>query len=243
MKRLISIFAALIFISMQAHAWTSEGFIIDFNEKWLIDDAYNRAMSQAKKDMQRGGSSAKDSGPSVKTDPLWTGAQRVINGRFFAGGDDVLDDMVNRFPRDQRTQARQALTQIIGAFNDSVEKLYGVPKENVATGMVALLAGGYAAYYNKPFPEKYVKPTYEQLGAYLRSKPELFKGDADEKLRSYQKGVGIGMMLQMLQQQVQKSGKPSDVAELKDAGARVYRAVLNTEPERVEFTSSGIKFR
>ena len=50
-------------------------------------------------------------------------------------------------------------------------------------------------------------------------------------------------MLQMLQQEVQKSSKPSDVAELKDAGARVYRAVLNTEPERVEFTSSGIKFR
>lgn len=243
MKRFFSIFVALIFVSMQAHAWTSEGFIIDFNEKWLIDDAYNRAMSHAKKQLERGGSSANDSGPSVKTDPLWTGAQRVINGRFFAGGDDVLDDLVDRFPRAQRAQARTMLTQIIGSFNDSVEKLYDVPKENVATGMVALLAGGYAAYYNKPFPEKYVKPTYEQLGAYLRSKPELFESKADEKLRSYQKGVGVGMMLQILQQEVQKSGKPSDVAELKDAGARIYRAVLNTEPERVEFTSSGIKFR
>ena len=47
----------------------------------------------------------------------------------------------------------------------------------------------------------------------------------------------------MLQQQVQKSGKPGAVAELKEAGAKVYRAVLNTEPDRVEFTTSGIKFR
>ncbi|MFD1711540.1 hypothetical protein FVQ98_18790 [Ottowia sp. GY511] len=241
MKVVSAFFLALSLAASQAHAWTSEGFTIDFNEQWLRQDAYNRAMTQAKKDMKPGTSTAKSSGRSVKTDILWTGAQRVVNGRFI--DEQAIDEMAQRFPPEQRKQARQALTQIVGSFNDNVEKLYGVPKENVATGVVALLAGGYAAYYNKPFPDKYVKPTVEQVAAYLRSKPELFEGKTTEKRNSYQKGVGVGMLLQMLQQEVQKSGKASDAAELKQVGARVYRAVLSVEPDNVEFTSTGIKFR
>ena len=238
MRRLLFLFAALMLISAQANAF----FIIDFNEKWLREDAYNRAMSQAKKDMQRGGSSAaKSSAKGGKTDPLWTGPQMLIQGSFF--DDEGIDDVVERFPYEQRKDMRKALTQIIASFNDSVEKLYGVPKENVATGMVALLAGGYAAYYNKPFPDKYVKSTVEQVGTYLRSKPELFEGKTTEKRRNYQKSVGVGMLLQLLQQEVQKSAKASDAAQLKQAGAQVIRAVLNVEPDQVEFTSSGLKFR
>ena len=244
MKILSAILLAFLFTSGPAHALVWTGFTIDYNEQWLREDQYNRVMEQAKQAMKPSEpSSKKSSEPNFKTDPLMTGAVRVIDGRLFLNRDRMLDDLVNRFPPEQRKEARDVLTQTIGAFNDNVEKLYGVPQENVATGVVALLAGGYAAYYNKPFPEKYIKPTYEQVGAYLRSNPALFEGKTDEKLRSYLRSVGLGMLLQMLQQQVQKSGKPGAVAELKKAGAKVYRAVLNTEPDRVEFTTSGIKFR
>ena len=51
------------------------------------------------------------------------------------------------------------------------------------------------------------------------------------------------MLLQILQQQAAKTNKPDELADLKRAGAQIFREVLSTEPERVEFTSSGIKFR
>ena len=51
------------------------------------------------------------------------------------------------------------------------------------------------------------------------------------------------MLLQILQQQAAKTNKPDELADLKRSGAQIFREVLSTEPERVEFTSSGIKFR
>ena len=47
MKHLLAWLTALMLISPSAHA-----FVIDFNEKWLIDDAYNRAMENAKENMR-----------------------------------------------------------------------------------------------------------------------------------------------------------------------------------------------
>ncbi|MBP7452554.1 MAG: hypothetical protein KA914_07170 [Ottowia sp.] len=236
MKHLLAWLTALMLISPSAHA-----FVIDFNEKWLIDDAYNRAMENAKENMRPSKGRRSGGDPNFKTDVLYTGPQTMA-------GDELLNDrtvwrLAGHFPQPQRKQAAAMFTQIISSFNGSVEKLYGVPKENVATGMVALLAGGYAAYYNKPFPERFVKPTVEQVGDFLRKKPELFDGKTESKVASYQTGVGVGMLLQMLQQEAAQKGSADDVAKLKQAGASVFRAVLGVAPEDVDFTAAGLKFR
>ena len=43
MRLLLTALIALLLISTKAHAF----FTIDYNEQWLRNDAYNRAMSQA----------------------------------------------------------------------------------------------------------------------------------------------------------------------------------------------------
>ncbi len=70
-----------------------------------------------------------------------------------------------------------------------------MPPENLATGVGALLAGGWSAYHNKPFPDGWVRPLVMQLGDLLRQKPELFEGKTTYKRESYQMGVGVGMLL------------------------------------------------
>ena len=237
MKPFFALLLALTLFSPQAHAFMID--YIDYNQKWLIDDAYNRAMSQARKDMEPG--SGRSSGPNVKTDILWTGAQTMAGKVLLE--EDVVQRMAGMVPSSQRKQAEVLFTQIISSFNDSVEKLYGVPKENVATGVVALLAGGYAAYYNKTFPDRFVKPTVQQVGDFLRKRPELFVGKATYKRQSYQTAVSMGVLLQLLQQEVQKSGNAEDAAKLKQAGARIFQAVLGVAPEQVDFSTSGIRFR
>ena len=240
--------AAIVTVGCVMCAPASAYFLIDYNEQWLREDAYTRAMSEAKKTMDAyeekyGKPTPKsDTKPSTsKSDVLSTGPQTMSGGEFIR--DDVIKQMAAQFPAAQRKEAAVMFTQIISSFNDNVEKLYGVPKENVATGLVALLAGGYAAYHNKPFPERYVKPTVEQLGNFLRKRPEVFGNSKLDPRKTYQRAVGTGMLLQILQQQAAKTGKPEELADLKRAGTQIFREVLNTEPERVEFTSSGIKFR
>ena len=86
MRLLLTALTALLLISTKAHAF----FTIDYNEQWLRNDAYNRAMSQAKKDLE-GSSSSRSSSraraqstapaarkPSTQADPLWTGKLVVL---------------------------------------------------------------------------------------------------------------------------------------------------------------------
>ena len=62
-------------------------------------------------------------------------------------------------------------------------------------------------------------------------------------VNSYQLSVGLGMLLMLLQAELQKNPNPAYEKELKTIGRSVFQAVLGIEPERVSFSSSGIVFR
>ena len=228
----------LTFVSLNAHAF----FIIDFNEKWLREDAYNRAMNQAKKNLRPLSEVETDDSPDVKTDILYTGSL-VRAGEEFIADMDGVNQLSQLFPPERRPEAKRMFVEIIDKFNASVESLYQVPQENVATGLITLLGGAYAAYYNKPLPDNVVKPAFLQVASFLRKKAELFEGKVTEKMNSYQLSVGLGMLLMLLQAELQKNPNPAHEKELKAIGRSVFQAVLGVEPERVSFTSSGIVFR
>ncbi len=228
----------LTFVNLNAHAF----FIIDFNEKWLREDAYNRAMNQAKKNLRPLNETATDDSPDVKTDILYTGSL-VRAGEEFIADMDGVNQLSQLFPPERRPEAKRMFVEIIDKFNASVESLYQVPQENVATGLITLLGGAYAAYYNKPLPDNVVKPAFLQVASFLRKKAKLFEGKATEKMNSYQLSVGLGMLLMLLQAELQKNPNPAHEKELKTIGRSIFQAVLGVEPERVSFTSSGIVFR
>lgn len=245
MKALKVSFLSLLFYASQAQAF----LIIDFNEKWLREDAYNRAMNQARKNLQpvnKGKPSGQPqsrnllgTGANARTDVLYTGPLDIA-GRFQEK--DSVAQLAQLFPAAQRNEAKELIIKVITEFNNTVEKTYDVPKENVATGLVTLLAGAYAATYNKPFPDKMVKPTVQQIRAYLQKRPELFERKTSEKMTSYQTSVGLGMLLMLLQQQLKQNPNPAHEAELRQVGTSVFRAVLGVEPQQVRFTTAGIRF-
>ena len=229
----------LTFVNLNAHAF----FIIDFNEKWLREDACNRAMNQAKKNLRPLSEVETDDSPDVKTDILYTGSL-VRAGEEFIADMDGVNQLSQLFPPERRPEAKRMFVEIIDKFNASVENLYQVPKENVATGLITLLGGAYAAYYNKPLPDNVVKPAFLQVASFLRKKAELFEGKSStEMVNSYQLSVGLGMLLMLLQAELQKNPNPAHEKELKTIGRSIFQAVLGVEPERVSFTSSGIVFR
>ena len=220
-----------------ADAWNT-GFVIDFNEQWLRNDLVNRALSQAREDM-RPRAASRGGGPSVKAEMLWTGPQTMVKGEFL--NDSAIQKLAGMYPAAQRREGAAMFTQIIASFNANVEKLYQVPPENLATGVAALLAGSYAAYHNRPFPDGWVRPTVEQLGELLRRRPELFEGKTQYKRESYQMAVGIGMLL--LTAQADAARKGADAPGLRRAGAQVLQAVLGAPPARIEFSPSGFRVR
>ena len=212
---------------------------IDFNEQWLRQDAYNRAMNQARKNLNPPDDSAyaKD----VKTDILYTGAL-VRAGDHFLDMDGI-EQIAQLFPAAQQDEGRRLLVEGIDKLNGSVEQLYGIPKENVATGIVALLGGAYAAYFDRPMLDAAVKPAFLQIAEFLRRKPELFEGKPTEKMNSYQISMGLGFLLMAMQQELAQHSDPARKAELKAIGKLVFKSLLNVEPEQMDFTASGIVFK
>ena len=222
--------------ALGADAWDT-GFLIDFNEKWLRDDAINRALQQER---EAGKPRSARGSSDFKTDILWTGPQTVVKGEFL--NDSAVVKLAGMYPPAQRKQSAAMFTQVIASFNANVEKLYQVPPENVATGVAALLAGGYAAYHNRPFPDAWVRPLVLQIGDALRQKPALFEGKTTYKREAYQMAVGVGMLLLTAQAEAAKQ-RGADVSALKAAGGQVLQSVLGVSPDRIEFSSSGYRIR
>ncbi|MBP7452553.1 MAG: hypothetical protein KA914_07165 [Ottowia sp.] len=133
--------------------------------------------------------------------------------------------------------------KMIWNFDQNVQRLYGVPPSNLATGMTALLAGGYAAYYGKTFPDAWVKPLYRQAEKLMTDNPRVQSARLRDKPVMYQLMVGVGMELQLVQLELQKNPNPAMQRRLREAGAQVLRTVFDAEPDQVQFSSSGLRVK
>ena len=223
-----------------AHAFFVLEF--DFNEKWLREDAYNRAMNLARKNLNPVSKEDEENQPDVETDILYTGSLVRVKDDFLSDSES-LEQLTRLFPREKRAEARRMFVQIIDQFNQSVERLYKIPNENVATGLIALLGGAYAAYHGQSLPDHLVKPAFLQVAAFLRKKPELFEHKTTQKMNSYQMSVGLGMLLMLLREELKKNPNPEQDKELKMIGATIFKSVLGVAPEQVSFTASGLVFK
>ena len=133
--------------------------------------------------------------------------------------------------------------KIIWSFDQNVERLYGLPRSNLATGMTALLAGGYAASNNKEFPESWIKPLYQQAEKLMTDNPKVQNATIRGKAVMYQVLVGVGMHLQLVQADLQKNPDPAKERQLRNAGAEVLRGVFGADADKIQFSSSGLRVR
>ncbi len=133
--------------------------------------------------------------------------------------------------------------KIIWSFDQTVERLYGVPHSNLATGMTALLAGGYAAYSGKSFPDAWVKPLYRQAEQLMANNPRIQSATLRDKAAMFQVMTGIGVELQLVQHELAKTPDASKQRMLRDAGAQILQTVLGANPDRVVFSSDGFEVR
>lgn len=154
-----------------------------------------------------------------------------------------INVMVAQYKGDQQAVMRTNFVAMINTFNDSVPRLYSVQKNNLATGAATLLSGAYVAYYNRSFPDAWVKPLVQQLKSTMADNSSLTSASAVDKETAYHVMVGTGMVLQVTQAELAKTPDARKVAELKKAGAQVFRAMGITDPDRIQFSQSGISLR
>ena len=150
-----------------------------------------------------------------------------------------LDYFVNRYPANQREQARTYFKSIQDSF-PQVAKSVGIPTNDLSTGMAALVAGAYMAYNNVSLNDDYMKPLQKQFKEAFESVPDYDKMSDSDKKYLYDQMVILGMTLAVTQSQNQQNPNSKTTAELRKAGKEVLEGMFGVDASQIKITSSGL---
>ena len=152
-----------------------------------------------------------------------------------------LDYFVNRYPANQREQARTYFKTIQDGF-PQVAKSVGIPTNDLSTGMAAVVAGAYMAYNNVSLNDSYMKPIANQFKEAMQSVSEFDKMSDSQKKYIYDQMVIIGMTLAVSQSENQQSPNAKTTAQLRQAGKKVLEGLLGVSASKVRITASGLSY-
>ena len=152
-----------------------------------------------------------------------------------------LDYFVNRYPANQREEARAYFKKIQDSF-PQVAKSVGIPTNDLSTGMAALVAGAYMAYNNVSLNDDYMKPLQKQFKEAFESVSDYDKMSDSDKKYLYDQMVILGMTLAVTQSQNQQNPNSKTTAELRKAGKEVLEGMFGVDASQIKITSSGLSF-
>ena len=150
-----------------------------------------------------------------------------------------LDYFVNRYPANQREEARAYFKKIQDSF-PQVAKSVGIPTNDLSTGMAALVAGAYMAYNNVSLNDDYMKPLQKQFKEAFENIPDYNKMSDSDKKYLYDQMVILGMTLAVNQSQNQQNPSAKTTAELRKAGKEVLEGMFGVDASQIKITSSGL---
>ena len=158
-------------------------------------------------------------------------------------GDDATTDLsrLGEHLADSQLDTEQAGT-VLEIYRRAAESL-GVPANDTASGVVALIAGSYAGYTNQPFPDEAFKPLYEQFAPIIAADPTLMQLPQAERVEYYQRMVLAGMLFQLAQIELQKNPDPALIDDMRDSAYKVFSGITGRSPDAVQFTSQGMSAR
>ena len=152
-----------------------------------------------------------------------------------------LDYFVNRYPANQREEARAYFKKIQDSF-PQVAKSVGIPTNDLSTGMAALVAGAYMAYNNVSLNDDYMKPLQKQFKEAFESVSDYDKMSDSDKKYLYDQMVILGMTLAVTQSQNQQNPNAKTTAELRKGGKEVLEGMFGVDASQIKITSSGLSF-
>ena len=152
-----------------------------------------------------------------------------------------LDYFVNRYPANQREEARAYFKKIQDSF-PQVAKSVGIPTNDLSTGMAALVAGAYMAYNNVSLNDDYMKPLQKQFKEAFENIPDYNKMSDSDKKYLYDQMVILRMTLALTQYENQQNPNSKTTADLRKAGKDILEGMFGMAASNIKITSSGLSF-
>ena len=230
------IVGASLFISKPAYSFM--GYWYDYNSDWIQQDIMRRTYENYNNVMGNNNSSSSSSKSTKSTPKKVTKSKITFKSNSDSRG---LDYFVNRYPANQREQARTYFKTIQDGF-PQVAKSLGIPTNDLSTGMAALVAGAYMAYNNVSLNDDYMKPLQKQFKEAFESVPDYDRMSDSDKKYLYDQMVILGMTLAVTQSQNQQNPNSKTTAELRKAGKEVLEGMFGVDASQIKITSTGLSF-
>ena len=225
------IVGASLFISKPAYSFM--GYWYDYNTGWIEQDIMRRTFENHNRVFNNSSSNDDYEEPAPPKKAKIT---------FKSNSDSRgLDYFVNRYPANQREQARTYFKSIQDSF-PQVAKSVGIPTNDLSTGMAALVAGAYMAYNNVSLNDDYMKPLQKQFKEAFESVSDYDKMSDSDKKYLYDQMVILGMTLAVTQSQNQQNPNPKTTTELRKGGKEVLEGMFGVDASNIKITSSGLSF-
>ena len=225
------IVGASLFISKPAYSFM--GYWYDYNTGWIEQDIMRRTFENHNRVFNNSSSNDDYEEPAPPKKAKIT---------FKSNSDSRgLDYFVNRYPANQREEARTYFKSIQDSF-PQVAKSVGIPTNDLSTGMAALVAGAYMAYNNVSLNDDYMKPLQKQFKEAFESVSDYDKMSDSDKKYLYDQMVILGMTLAVNQSQNQQNPNAKTTAELRKAGKEVLEGMFGVDASQIKITSSGLSF-
>ena len=225
------IVGASLFISKPAYSFM--GYWYDYNTGWIEQDIMRRTFENHNRVFNNSSSNDDYEEPAPPKKAKIT---------FKSNGDTRgLDYYVNRYPENQRKEARTYFKSIQDSFPE-VAKSVGIPTNDLSTGMAALVAGAYMAYNNVSLNDDYMKPLQKQFKEAFESVSDYDKMSDSDKKYLYDQMVILGMTLAVTQSQNQQNPNSKTTAELRKGGKEVLEGMFGVDASQIKITSSGLSF-
>ena len=229
------IVGASLFISKPAYSFA--GYDFDYIGFQIEQDTLKRTFDNYNNVM--GNNNSSSSSKSTKSTPKKVKKAKIT---FKSNSDSRgLDYFVNRYPANQREEARAYFKSIQDSF-PQVAKSVGIPTNDLSTGMAALVAGAYMAYNNVSLNDDYMKPLQKQFKEAFESVPDYDKMSDSDKKYLYDQMVILGMTLAVTQSQNQQNPNSKTTAELRKGGKEVLEGMFGVDASQIKITSSGLSF-
>ena len=225
------IVGASLFISKPAYSFM--GYWYDYNSDWIQQDIMRRTFENHNRVFNNSSSNDDYEEPAPPKKAKIT---------FKSNSDSRgLDYFVNRYPANQREEARAYFKKIQDSF-PQVAKSVGIPTNDLSTGMAALVAGAYMAYNNVSLNDDYMKPLQKQFKEAFENIPDYNKMSDSDKKYLYDQMVILGMTLALTQYENQQNPNSKTTADLRKAGKDILEGMFGMAASNIKITSSGLSF-
>lgn len=241
----LTIFTALGFAPPGAHAYEAPWSNLDFLRDQTWSQINNRLANQNLKTL-RDSIDRKAEKPDPKKEerkPTPDSKKKAPSRAVLDLGERASTNLAPLRPYLAETRLTEEQAAKVLAMYGQAAALLDVPANDSASGIAAFLAGSYAAYTNKPFPDALYKPLYEQFAESLTSDDALERRPLTQRVEYYQRLVVVGMLFQLLQLEMQRNPQPDQISAMRKAAGSAFQEIAGVSPESIRFTADGLSIR